>query len=203
MTKRNKIILIVSIVLILILIVILYFYLTQPKAVQPAAAPATNQQPSSGQTNQPTVSGTTQGTVQEIQTPAPALTQTEANMTILASSFAERFGSFSNQSNFANLEDLKILMTDKMSAWADNYIQENRQKSLEIPTEYTGITTKALNAKIVSQTDSSVQIKVATQRREAKGTTADFTVYYQDILINLVKVGDVWKVDGANWQEKK
>ena len=52
---------------------------------------------------------TTQTTAISIKTKAIKQSDIER----MAKSFAERFGSFSNQSNYANIRDLKIFMTKK------------------------------------------------------------------------------------------
>lgn len=38
-------------------------------------------------------------------------------------SFAERFGSFSNQSNYGNFTDLSIMMTEAMNNWAKKMLK--------------------------------------------------------------------------------
>lgn len=202
MSRTNKIILIISIVIILIIIAILIWWWVQRSREPGPAAGApeiTNQATETGETLTNALEATLESN--SLLAPTPIYSEAETTVMQIASSFAERFGSFSNQSDFANLEDLKILMTDKMAKWADDYMKEQREKITEIPGEYYGMTTKALNEKVVSQSDNAAQVRVATQRREATGTTANFKVIYQDILIDLVKEGDVWKVDGAYWQE--
>lgn len=202
MSRTNKIILIVAIVIILIIIAILIWWWFQ-RAEEPEAGmetpELTNQAAEGTEILTETINAAPEPTT--TLTPSPVYTETEDTVMQIASSFAERYGSYSNQSNFANLEDLKILMTEEMAEWANQYMQEQREKITEIPDEYYGMTTKALNEKIISESDNAAQIRVATQRREATGTTANFKIIYQDILIDLVKEGNVWKVDGAYWQE--
>ncbi|MBI4779644.1 hypothetical protein HY797_04325, partial [Candidatus Falkowbacteria bacterium] len=62
----------------------------------------------------------------------------------MASSFAERFGSFSNQSDYGNIRDLQIFMTDTMKVWAENYIADARAKKTQTAIYY-GIVTKAIS----------------------------------------------------------
>jgi hypothetical protein len=121
----------------------------------------------------------------------------------MAKSFAERFGSFSNQSNFSNIVDLKIFMSEKMVVWADNYIKTN-QKNNVASQVYYGITTKALSTVVGNFSDQKGEAKVTvqTRRREAVGSTNNSSkLYNQDILINFVKEKGMWKVDSAYWQE--
>jgi len=126
----------------------------------------------------------------------------EANLKRLAQSFAERFGSYSNQSNFENIEDLKPLMTSSMIEWANKFIEEERKKVEEI-SEYFGVTTKAVSVstKFFNEEEGRGEFLVSTQRSEAKGTTTNIVnVYYQDILIKFKRVGEDFKVEGAFWQ---
>lgn len=128
---------------------------------------------------------------------------TEEELKRLAASFAERFGSFSNQSPYANILDLKIFMTEKMQAWADKYIEDiNAQKA--DTSIYYGITTKAVSTetKKYDKDASQAEILVKTQRREAIATANNITTSYEDVLIKLVKNKGAWKVDGAYWQTK-
>lgn len=121
----------------------------------------------------------------------------------LAAAFAERFGSFSNQSDYSNIRDLKLFMTVKMQNWAENYIDESQKKSIE-RTIYYGITTKSVATEIKKyDTDTKeAEILVKTQRREASGTTSNTTSFNQDILIKFVQEKGAWKVDGAYWQSR-
>ena len=121
----------------------------------------------------------------------------------LAGAFAERFGSYSNQSNYGNILDLKLFMTEKMKDWADDYVSQAiaKEKNNFI---YYGITTKAI-AQEVKQYDEDMgeaEILVATSRREAIGSTANATSFNQNVLITLIKEKGSWKIDSAYWQDK-
>ncbi|KKS33518.1 MAG: hypothetical protein UU95_C0029G0013 [Parcubacteria group bacterium GW2011_GWC2_42_12] len=121
----------------------------------------------------------------------------------LAAAFAERFGSFSNQSDYGNLRDLRIFMTDNLKTWAENYINNARLKKGDASIYY-GIVTKAVLSE-VKQFDSDLgqaEILVKTQRRESAGVTGNSTTFYQDIIIKYRLEGSVWRVDGAYWQNK-
>lgn len=126
----------------------------------------------------------------------------EESLKQMAGSFAERFGSFSNQSNFENISDLKVFMSNKMARWADSYIVEMAAKR-EQTDIYYGISTTAVEKDVKSYSDSlgKVEILVKTQRREATGATSNFIVKYENILIIFLKENDAWKVDSAEWQK--
>lgn len=123
---------------------------------------------------------------------------TKEDLQKMASSFAERFGSYSNHSNYGNIEDLKVFMTRSMQSWADNFIEENKKEYSDI---YYGLTTKAVTSEIQSSTDNKVLVLVKTQRKESTGTMSNSAVYYQNIIIEFVKESGAWKVNRATWQD--
>ncbi len=131
----------------------------------------------------------------DILTESPS---TQSTLIAIAMTFAERFGSFSNEGNYENLTDLKAIMTDNMKRWTDNYIASN---NVDLENFY-GVTTRALSAEIITLADDErqAQVVVSTQRQELAGEAKQARVYYQKILLNLTQGGDGWKVDGATWQ---
>ncbi len=121
----------------------------------------------------------------------------------LAMSVAERFGSFSSQSNYGNFTDLKIMMTSDMRNWIDSYIQELRNRPEGNSSDYYGITTKAINYEIKSFDNNAGQaeIIVNTQRRESRENINDGEPYSQDLRLVLKKVNDEWLFDAAYWSK--
>jgi len=133
---------------------------------------------------------------------------TEANRALnaedlrkVAMSFAERFGSYSNQANYGNIEDLKIFMTPKMQDWADDYVANLRQQGKD-NAAYYGITSVAISGEVNQFDDKAgaVEILVTTQRREMAGTS-EAKVFSQNILIVFEKIKGEWKASSATWQK--
>lgn len=126
---------------------------------------------------------------------------TEADLSRMAASFAERFGSYSNQSNFKNIDDLKIFMSSRMVKWSDNYVDQLKQQG-GTSSIYYGITTKAIFQEVQDFDDDvgKALILVKTLRQEATGTMSNKSDFSQDIVISFIKQGSAWKVDSANWQ---
>jgi hypothetical protein len=194
MSRRNKIIIaVLGAIIVILLIFGLIWWLNNRQGLagradtnQGLEAPSGLPQIPAGLTN------TAESPVKE-----PKL---EANLKATAFTFAERFGSYSNQGNFSNLDDLRVLMTTRMKAWTDNY--KASQKTTAEGATYYGITTQALSVQI-SEFDESLgraEIIATTQRREAKGSTVNPKIFYQDLKLQLVKTGEGWKVDSAVWQ---
>jgi len=124
--------------------------------------------------------------------------KTKQQLTAISDSFAAIYGSYSNQTNFENLKDLKYFMTDDMKKWADDYM--NKQASNSKPKIYFGVTTKALKSEVENLNENTAKVLVQTQRKESTGTQDNYRVYYQDLEIEFKKVGTVWKVDEVNWR---
>ena len=128
----------------------------------------------------------------------------EEDLKKMALLFAERFGSFSNQSNFRNISDLKIFMSESMQKWADDYIKEQNEKMAD-NSIYYGIITKAVTTEVRQLDEAAGQaaVMVGTRRRETAMLDSNSSdTYNQDILISFVKENNLWKVNNAYWQSK-
>ena len=120
----------------------------------------------------------------------------------MSSSFSERFGSYSNQSDYSNLSHLMIFMSEKMKKWAEDFIEKSRIE--KGPTDiYYGITTRAVKAEMVKYDEDSglAEVLVNTRRKEANiSSDNQSNSFSQDVSINFIKENGVWKVDSARWQ---
>ena len=114
-----------------------------------------------------------------------------------AYSFAERYGSYSNNAMFQNLEDLRPLMTPAMREKVDKLITLHRAAALA----YDGYTTKALSGELINFSETAATVMVRTQRLHYQNDKIEPTVFYQNIFLQLVKAGTEWQVDDARWQE--
>jgi len=192
MSKRNKIIIVAVVIIGVLLIVLLVLSLGEK-------APLVND------TNQPDKPDTTFPTGTLINTNLDLPTTMEeskeqSSLMATAITFAEKYGSYSTQSEFENLKDLKVMMTSKMIAETNSYIEE---KSKEPDAGiYVGNTTKAISTKIISLTGNTAEVIVQTQRSESQGTNPQPRVYYQDIQLQFQKIAGAWKVESALWQSR-
>ena len=191
------------VVIILLLLIVAYFLFMYkfpgsaviPIANKPTAAVTTN---NIGQNS--TVAPTTPTPAKPSVPPASNDTITKTNLVKIAESFAERLGSYSNQSNFSNISDLKLLMTPSMQSWADKYIVANQSGAYS--GVYQGVTTQAITAAIIDFDDAKGQadILVHTQKATQTGSSSP-VVTYQDITITFVKQKNIWLVDNAVWKK--
>jgi len=125
-----------------------------------------------------------------------------AELRRLAAAFAERYGSFSNQSDFENIADLRVFMSRSMVEWSEDYVADARAKQAVSP-EYYGVITRAISAEIeaLDETGGMAEILVKTQRQEILADGSE-TVYYQDITVDLITENQQWKVDSATWKQR-
>lgn len=197
MSRRNKI-LIVAIILILIILALIYWLVLAPKFNIPGGGTNAN-------TNTPPPPLALAPV--NIPSTAPPVEVSDAeklrsDLSRLAAAFAERFGSYSNQGNFENILDLKVLMTPKMQGWADDFIAGSKA-SQGNNSVYFGVTTKSVSSNITALDEGigEATVVVSTQRREASGTMSDnVKIYYQDLELKFKKINDEWKVDEATWK---
>jgi hypothetical protein len=119
----------------------------------------------------------------------------------MSASFTERLGSFSNQSDYANISDLKIFMTSSMRDWADKQVSD--LKAANYSGEYYGITTKALTTKVLSYDEKAgtAKVEVVTERREGRANVLS-EPFRQIMTLELIKSNDQWLVDTAYWEKK-
>ncbi len=113
----------------------------------------------------------------------------------LSRNFAARFGSWSTDNQGANLQQLKSLGTKKLQTYLDN-IKINYQAA-----EFYGVEAKSLSSEIKSLDSETgiAQVLVNTQKTEVNNKGEEH-VYYQKVLIDLVKANDNWLVDIVKWQ---
>lgn len=177
---------ILLIVAILLILVIIFFVLPAPKQKV---------------VSEKTIPGA--GLVETAAAPAEvsAEDKAKANIAVVAKNFAEIYGSYSNQSNYSNLEGALLLASasyrDALSTTLNQY-----RLSYQPAVEYQGVTTIAINALVESfnETTGKAVVTVKTQRKESSGMQSNYAVKYQDMRLSLVKEGGFWKVDGASWQ---
>lgn len=182
---------ILIIVVILVLIAIILLFLSGQRK-----ASVTNYQLSV--TNRPTINQEVinQLVVQpEELTAEEKLTLLKNELVLKARNFAERYGSYSTDAQFANLRELKNEMSDRFWQATENYISQKEKDKI---TEFYGISTKVLNIQEKEFSTDQVVYLISTQRQETKGTTPK--VFYQDLELRMIKENGGWKIDQIVWK---
>ena len=192
MSRRNQIIIIAIAVLVLIAVFLVFWLISEENV------PPINSNQNSAPTNQ-RISSLNAANL-NINIAPPQVTKqpnTQSVLTALAQVFAEKYGSFSSEGNFENLKDLKFIATARLAASFDSYMPSNPLPQ----NDFYGVTTKAINTEIITMNseETEAQVMVGTQRSETKGA-GNPRVYYQNIILKVLKIDNYWKVDQADWQ---
>ncbi len=120
-----------------------------------------------------------------------------ASLQSASKTFAERYGSYSTEAEFANLRDVLPLMSASFARSTQAFIDGATPAS-----EYYGVTTHVISIEVnaVDETAGTATVTVTTQREEAKKTIQDSSVRYSDLVLTFVKEDDAWKVSSAKWE---
>ncbi len=111
------------------------------------------------------------------------------DLTLTARVFIERYGSWSNQSNFENFEDLYPLMTDSLKTQTQSFIAQQQANKT-----YYSLETKILSLDLTNLVvDTSAEFSASVQQQEIKDSN-DSTLY-KTVKLVLLKQGTDWKVD--------
>ena len=121
----------------------------------------------------------------------------EAEANVIARSFVERFGSFSSQANYVNINDVKLLATEGLKERLDSIALKAKSVS---GGAYYGVSTKVIAVEELTKTDAVAEFKMKTQRQETIDFPSNMSIRYQDIMVDLVKVGDRWLVSDFVWK---
>ncbi len=119
-----------------------------------------------------------------------------AAIIFVSRNFAERFGSTSNQNNFANFTQAETYGTVSFNQALDRGLAQQRLTLSTTP--YTATVTKALSMSINTLSATTANVTVSAQRHETIDRTE--RTYYQDLILEMVKVGSDWKVNAASWK---
>jgi hypothetical protein len=200
MSERNRLFAIIGLGLLVVLVIVaLVVGLLRKKPAAPApAAPAPVEAPQGGLevsgSTPPAEKPSTVTDLLKFTLPSFASLPPEiAGPSQTAELFAERYGSYSNQSEYQNLRDLLPIMTDR-------FRRESEAKLAALPTgapaEYVGVTSVKLSSKLVATDDARDRARVNVLVQETKTTaSAPPTTSYRTYVVHLVKVNDEWKVD--------
>ena len=180
MESRKRNLIIVGIILLLLILFSVYFFFwrkEKPITVygdlqlqeQPVAAPSKEaQQQEAEQTN-------------------------NADLLTTGKIFAERYGSFSSESNYANLRDLLPLMTDDLAGRTEEIMATPPPV-----TEPYGMTTRVLSTTVNALSANAASLVLSTQKEETKA--GGQTLTYPTLLLEFQKINSVWKVSSVTWQ---
>lgn len=133
----------------------------------------------------------------EIEEPIVVKTPVETTLQNLAVIFTERYGSYSSESEFANLYDVMELMSASLQEETKDFIS-----SASVFPAYYGVTTRVLSVKAISidEEGGTAVLEVSTQREESKNSPQSSEIKYQRLTLKYIQEDGVWKVNSAVWQ---
>lgn len=119
----------------------------------------------------------------------------------LAMSFVERYGSYSNQSDYGNLENLYPFMTEAFATATKAFILGERRKGADTSI-YFGVTTHAVSFTVggFDEKLGTASFTVATTRQESVGAGSNKRQYDQNALVTMANIGGAWKISGLTWR---
>jgi len=118
----------------------------------------------------------------------------------VAIAFVERFGTFTNQSNFDSIRGLNSIMTQSMIDWTTKEYLPKLETEHPANGYFYRITAKAPVVQVLANTENTAKIKVTAQREEQVGTDKPRS-FLQDIILDLVSENNTWLVNAAYWQK--
>ena len=140
-------------------------------------------------------------TAATVTTEASATEKAKSSITVVAKNFAEVYGSYSNQSNYENIETAMLLAAAKYKSALASLLSRYRA-SYQPAANYEGVTTTVISqpeVESLDETSGKAVVLVKTQRKESAGMQANYTIKYQNIRISLIKEKGDWVVDGSSW----
>lgn len=192
MERKTKIEIALAIAVLILFVALLLFW--KQKAVTtvtttktPAAITTSDSKPTS---TTPTTDTTT--------TPAPVVVKETSAITV-ARTFVERFGSYSSESEAANIDDILPMATASFQKELEALAREARASA---DGSYYGVSTLVVTSpSTVSASATQTVLSMTTQREESVGGPSNTTKKYQSITVTLVKSGTTWLVDGYTWKD--
>lgn len=184
MENRHKIEVGVAIAVVLGLFLLLFVLLRSPepeKEVNPGAVPVADQKPEVPE-------------VDSADIPSQPLVSAQTT----ARNFVERFGSFSSDTNYLNIDDVLPLATKSLQRRLEDLAEEARENASDA---YYGVSTRAIIFTVEEEAESAITMLVTTQRQESIDSPANTSVRNQQIRVDIVNDGNGWLIDDFVWLE--
>jgi hypothetical protein len=125
------------------------------------------------------------------------INNTRPSFEVNARIFAERFGSFSSESNFGNITDIQTIITPELAQRLNSLIASSAN---EITEQYYGVSTRVLVVEVLEQNETTARLKITTQRTEATGNVNNVSTRIQDLNLTMQLSGNNWLIADYAWQ---
>ncbi|MFH0987949.1 MAG: hypothetical protein V1763_01090 [Parcubacteria group bacterium] len=143
---------------------------------------------------------TLQQAANDISFPEPsAADKAQVQIKNLSLSFAERFGTYTNQSDYSSISDLLPMMTASMADWTvKQYIPQLKKTHDPAGFPYR-IVTQGPAVSLSDVSAGKATATVATSRVETVGDKSP-REFLQSLVLNFVSQNGGWLVDAAFWK---
>lgn len=112
----------------------------------------------------------------------------------LSKIFTERYNSFSTDSNFQNIRDVRDLVTKEY--WAILY---QKMTNTGAAPQFYGRTTEVLSTELKGFNENQAVVEAKTRITDEKNNTE--TISYQTANVYVKKAGADWLIDRFDWQK--
>lgn len=120
----------------------------------------------------------------------------------VAIAFVERFGTYTNDSNYESIRGIKSIMTPSMVDWTETVYLPKLETEHPVNGFFYRITAKAPVVQVLESSATSAKVKLTTQREEQIGTEKP-RAFLQEIILDFINEDNTWLVDAAYWQKEK
>lgn len=114
-----------------------------------------------------------------------------------ARAFVERFGSFSSESGYGNIDDVLVLATEGFQPELERIAQEARAEENE---GFYGISTRVIGLSKQAETATTLELLIGTLRTESIDSPANSSTRLQNVTVDMELVGGRWLVAGFTWE---
>ena len=185
MQRKHIIEVIIAVLVLIALIFLLLFILRKPDVVDVDSGQQGTDTGEDVDLGQPTE------VIEDVEEPHQELAST------ISRTFVERFGSYSTDGGYSNVEDVMAIATPSLAVRLQDLAEEARDDAGD---EYYGISTRVISTKTISETDDATTLEIVTQRTESVGSPGNSTTFYQTITLNLVRDDLTWLVSDFFWE---
>lgn len=125
-----------------------------------------------------------------------AIVDDASSITRLARNFTERYTSYSTDTNYANIEESRDMMTAQMSIQADQVIANDQQDNTVFYSVVSQATNVLLTDFVAGATGATIEVSV---RQTLTTGQANPTYQNRTARLTMKKEGVTWKVDSFRW----
>lgn len=198
MTPATRLLVVISgcLVLLLAALFLVYPYLRADETETPQQAVTVNDPSELNPLPAANTTAVVDNTIVVEETPVERTeSQQRAEAERLTRMFVERFGSYSNFSDFANITSLEPFMTASMKTYASG-LKEKAQNDQTVG-EYYGVTSQLISLNITKfDVSSSATVGFVIQQETQDGLQSQIQTQYRDGRLELVYRDNQWLVNG-------